>query len=315
MWGVDLSNILGEPIQPTDECQFFTNAVDGNIDIYNEKSTFQKGIIAYVNTELREICSSPEPDVLECDFDWRQIFDPEFFQIYNSKNMDEPLVADASVVKNLCMPDGQGTSGAGQYVESTFQVTCSNEEGESLTVTNSNVPGCVGRPCSPGQAEFLFDDDYTYVADFFITRGWDCQTEVLEVFAPHYNPFHGPYSMSDVMGPQLIDEPEVIEEESATKEPVDDIDGSLEVGEDISDINSDLADWDGVAPSPSPPPTAGSDLHLRGPNYDHLYKTETPKATQPPQQQDVTLGASSSTARTTTVLKLLLPVALSMILL
>ena len=291
------SNIDGDSIQPTDECIVFTEAVDGNINVYNEKAIFQKSIISHINNDLREICGSPESGVLDCNFDWSELFEPEESSEDFSETKTRP--ADAAAFKDKCMPDGIGNSGAGQYVESSFQVTCSNMDGNQLTVTNTNVPGCVGRPCSPGQAEFLFDDDYTYMADHFIKKGWDCTTKVLSVYAPHYNPFFGTYNMADMA--------------SKPDAPKENLSGPIDFGKDLSDI--------GTLGAPTPPPTETSKLHLRGPKFDNLFKRGPHSVPVSPQvtldESQGTFDESSSPSRfseTTTVL-LLIPAALSMLVL
>lgn len=297
--GIILSNINGDPIQPTDECQVFTNAVDGDINMYNEKAVFQKDILQYINTDLRQICGSPKPGELECNFDWSEIFEPD------SEDSSEIQKADAAAFKDLCMPDGTGNSGAGQYVESTFRVICSNIEEDLLTVTNTNVPGCVGRPCTPGQAEFLFDDDYTYMADQFIKKGWDCTTEVLSVYAPHYNPFFGTYSMADISINEQFD-PEV--ETVPDEEEGQDLSGPL--WDEVNDGSSGPALSEGLEFRNTPPPTDESNLHLRGPQYGNLFKTDPPRVVTP----QAPLEESSSPSRFSTVL-LLIPAALSMLIL
>jgi len=186
--GSALANIGGEPIPPTDECQAFTDAVDGNLNIYNQRTSLQRAILSFVDTDLRQICGSTIPGLLECNWDWSEVLEQTI--------ADSDAYADA--MKAMCMPDGSGNSGAGQYVESSFGVNCVHPNGRKLVMTNTNVPGCVGRPCTPGQAEYLFGDDYDFLADNFIANGWTCATEVFSVYTPYYNPFYGTYSIEEI---------------------------------------------------------------------------------------------------------------------
>jgi len=296
--GTILSNIGGDPIQPTNECRVFTNNVDGNINIYNEKAIFQRDILDYVNTDLRQICGSPIPGQMECNFDWSEILALESSEDVSEDTSDaETRKADAAAFKDYCMPDGIGNSGAGQYIESTFQITCSNLLDNTITVTNTNVPGCVGRPCTPGQAEFLLANEYDYLADKFIKNGWDCSTEILSVYAPNYNPFFGAYSITDMANIQQV--------QPVLDEPEQDLVGSGDFEGDNTAVVKD------VDIAPTPPPSEASNLHLRGPKYENLFKTDPPVPVQ-----EVTLGAASPSptrfSGTTTVL-LLIPAAFSML--
>jgi hypothetical protein len=325
--GSSISNNGGEPIPPTDECQAFTDAVDGNIEVYNQKALFQREFIDYVTTDMREICGSPDPNVLECNFDWSEVFAEE---AASDETPDAKAAADVDALKSVCMPDGSGSSGAGQYVESTFKVACSNTEGKQLTMTNTNVPGCVGRPCTPGQAEYLFDEDYTFLADHFILEGWDCTTEVLSVFAPHYDPFFGTYSMADIgSNPQFDaivpkDEDVVVGDEEgsgaivAEEEDLNLVgpgeDSDADAASKTADLSNNVIVLDGP---PTQAPTAESNLHLRGPRFENLFGTQSPT----PDNNDELSGsysASSSPTKfseTITALLLLLPAALSVLVL
>ena len=294
--GPILANLGGDPILPTDECQVFTNAVDGNINIYNEKALFQKEILAYVSADLRQICASPTPGEMDCNFDWSEIMEPEDIPSETTTRQ-----ADAKAFRNLCMPDGIGDSGAGQYVESTFKITCSNLSGNKIVVTNTNVPGCAGRPCTPGQTQYLFADDYTYLADKFIKQGWDCSTEILSVYAPYYNPFFGTYEMTDIASnvqfPPVVDTPEETPEgvpENVGSNPL--VDGG----------NFNVINVDPSTPAPS------SNLHLRGPQYGNLFKTDAPLPVEEEVVEDT--SSSSKTFFGTTTILLLIPAALSMLL-
>jgi len=292
--GSILSNIGGEPIPPTDECQAFTDAVDGNIEVYNQKALFQREMIDFVSTDLREICGSPEPDVLACNFDWSEIFaDEEDASDEEASDANTKATADVDALKSVCMPDGTGSSGAGQYVESTFKVTCSDIEGNELTVTNTNVPGCVGRPCTPGQAEYLFGDGYTFLANHFILGGWDCTSEVLSVFAPHYDPFFGTYSMADI-----ISNPQFVADE-------DDF-NLVGPGDETTYLINNIIVVDGP---PTQAPTAESNMNLRGPKFESILGTPPP--TPESDEFDDVSSSPAKFSNTMTALLLLLPAALS----
>lgn len=336
--GFDLSNVGREAIAPTLECQAFTDPIDGNIEIYNERSVFQTGILAYVDTDMREICGSPEPDFLECNFDWLEIFaveeeeEPVDPEEEGEVSEAEPRQADVEKLKSMCMPDGSGSSGYGQYVESTFQFTCTNEEGKTMTVTSTNVPGCVGRPCTPGEAQSLFEGDYDFLADHFIKEGFDCSIpEVLSVHTPYYNPFFGTYDMEGIASNPQFDAEESIDEDPS---------GPLVIGEEDLDspaisreVDFDEQNPDGTPGigggenvvvindgSPTQPPSNGatdSNLHLRGPQFGNLFKTQPPIDHH--KHPGVVLGAASSSplrfSSGTTTLLLLIPAALSMLVL
>lgn len=317
--GSSLSNIGGEPIPPTDECQAFTDAVDGNIEVYNQRALFQREMIDYVTTDLREICGSPEPDVLACNFDWSEIFaDEEDASDEEPSDANAKATADVDALKSVCMPDGTGSSGAGQYVESTFKVTCSNIVGKELTLTNTNVPGCVGRPCTSGQAEYLFSDGYTFLANHFILEGWDCTSEVLSVFAPHYDPFFGTYSMADIGSNPQFDVNDTVVDVVGDDEGSDVIVANeknfslVGPGDGTANPGNNIIVVDGPK---TQAPTAESNIHLRGPKFENLFETPTPT---PKNDNDEFAGASSSPGRfsnTITALLLLIPAALSVFIL
>jgi len=288
--GSSLSNVGGEPIQPTDECQAFTDAVYGNLNIYNEKIVLQREILNYVDTDMREICGSTEQNTLACHFDWSEVA------------VSSPLASetDADALKSVCMPDGSGDSGAGQYVESSFKVSCVGAEGKKLTMTNTNVPGCVGRPCTPGQSQYLFEDDYTFLADKFIEEGWSCSTEILSVYEPHYDAFFGTYNIDDIgSNPQFN---EIAVDEVSNYPDVD----TEDLAPKVSRNNIIVVDV------PTPAPTGRSVVNSL--KYGSLFETEAPTPGKSV-TIDVDLYASSSSARfsgTWTIL-LLLPMAMSIL--
>eukprot|EP00536_Pseudo-nitzschia_multiseries_P005729 jgi/Psemu1/303575/fgenesh1_kg.112_\ len=62
-------------------------------------------------------------------------------------------------------------------------------------MTSRNVPDCMGKPCSPGQTQYLLGERYSFLSDTFLKTfkrfGWtSCTNEVLSVHASHYDPFH-----------------------------------------------------------------------------------------------------------------------------
>mmetsp|Transcript_25264 Transcript_25264/g.59127 ORF Transcript_25264/g.59127 Transcript_25264/m.59127 type:complete len:715 (+) Transcript_25264:233-2377(+) len=271
--GSSLSNIGGEPIPPTDECQAFTTAVDGTIGIYNQKAMFQRELLDYVSDDMRQICGSTTPGLLECDFDWNEIL------------ASSERSADGDTMKSACMPDGNGSSGSGQYIESIFEVTCTDPSGDQLVMTNTNVPGCTGRPCTPGQAEYLLEDDYTFLADKFIAEGWTCATDVISVFAPHYNPFIESYSMEEINSDPAFN---------------------------TLDVDGNPDDTIHTAGANVNPPTLAptGDAFHRGQKYGALLRTQAPSAAYVEPQ--TTSSSYSRFSGTMTVL-LMLPIALSLL--
>merc|ERR1712241_1619361 len=105
-----------------------------------------------------------------------------------------------SKLKTFCMSD-DGYGGINhyhqhQYIEVTLEISCVNAEG-TLSMMNYNVPGCVSLWCSPSQSQTLLQDIgyYTDLVNSFVeetSRAYDwssCTTELVSIFAPHYDPF------------------------------------------------------------------------------------------------------------------------------
>lgn len=150
----------GGPVEPSQACEDGTASLGNIVGLFNSKITSQNQFLDYIDTDLRQICASLSTGVMECNFDWSEFL---------------------SGLQAEC-----GTS-MGQYVESSFVTEC-NKDGEGLLMTNTNVPGCVGLPCSPGESQYVLKADHGWLADKYIEDGWICDTEVLAVYAPNYDP-------------------------------------------------------------------------------------------------------------------------------
>ena len=313
------SDEIGEAVKPDDDCQAFNNQVFGNIQIYNQKSILQRAMIEYADTDLRQVCGSPKPNVLECNWDWKEIFPPDTIKPFTDapRSVDDnegQNVPDVQELKSLCMPNADASTNAGQYVENSFLTKCKNPfVGKNLTIVNTNVPGCVGRPCSPGQAKSLFQEDYLFLADFLIKDGWDCSTEVLSVYAPHFDPFAGTYDIADIsFRPQ--DEAIVVDKETeAPEEEEEELLKPIDINEENyvdGHGNTDIANV------PTQSPTESSKLLLRGPKFNVLLGNATNSTSSSTTSSDASddLDDSSSTmlqlSRITTTLLLLIPLAI-----
>lgn len=289
--GSTLSNIGGEPIPPTDECQAFTDVVDGTLDIYKQKAKFQRELLNYIDIDMREICASTTPGDLECFFDWTDVL------------VSSQSTASADTLKVMCMPDGNGSTGAGQYVESSFGVNCVDPDGKQLIMTNTNVPGCVGRPCTPGQAEYVFQDDYTFLAEKFIADGWNCTTEIYSVFAPHFNPFLQTYDLEEAQAQATSI---IVDEKPAP--PVESI-ANNDPYEYVGEITSPRK---GVYANDENPPTLAptGDAFHRGQDYGVLFRTQAPS---PAYVEPVKVSSSYTRFSGIMTVLLVLPMTLSMI--
>jgi hypothetical protein len=153
----------GGPVEPREECRDVTAGLNNVVEIFNSKLTSRKEFRNHIDTDLRQICGSPEPGIMECNFDWSEF--PNGLQ-------------------------GECDTIGGQYLESSFVTEC-NKEGEELFMINNNVPGCVGIPCSPGESQFVLKEDHEWLADQYTEDGWMCTTAVLSVYAPNYDPAGG----------------------------------------------------------------------------------------------------------------------------
>jgi hypothetical protein len=162
---VDVSVTIGgseeEVVELSQECIAQSNQLDFIISVYNQKQITHNAMYAYLDIDLRDICSSPLPEMQECYVD--------FYPFGNG-------------LEEVCASNG------GQYVESAFMLNCL-KDGVDIYVTSDNVSGCVGAICSPGQTELYLPSDHTWLADSFAQQGWtNCTVSVLDVHAPNYVP-------------------------------------------------------------------------------------------------------------------------------
>jgi len=254
----------GDPVEPTEDCSSFTGAVNGNIQLYNQKTVAHREFADYVDTDLRQLCFSPKQNELECDFDWVEVLSA-------SVNDGDDSPGTSAVFKSSCMPStygklNPGASGsydAGQYVESTFLTSCVKDEEKKLTMTNRNVPGCVGTPCTPGQAQYILNEDSDFISQPFIDDGWSCSTDTLSVYAAHYDPFVGTYDLADVIQNPQFDE--VVKDDGVGVGPTK---------PDSNDISTD-----------APKEPTATPMVLPSPKYGSIYDTGAPTAlasSQPP---------------------------------
>jgi len=286
------------PIEPTDQCLKDSGFLKSQIEIYNQNRIADQQFIEYLDTDLRQICGSPTPGVLVCNFDWSDLF----------PSTDEGTRLNCMVDKNSNSTTGCG-GGGGQYVESSFRMDCTGREGE-LTINSRNVPDCIGKPCSPGQAQNLLKDRYLSFSNTFMDEfkrfDWtSCETEVLSVHASHFDPFYGTHDLECYKNLQFE---EIVAEEIVEDEPVD------IWANDISDLNSDSSDANGNSPASSDL-TSDSNTDSNG-NYN-IMSIEREAPTEAPTEAPPTLIGprygilfdppptmapdSSATARTITV--------------
>ncbi|VEU35417.1 unnamed protein product [Pseudo-nitzschia multistriata] len=172
------------PIEPTEQCLMGTGFRKSIVGLFEEIVHSERGFLSYLENDFRQICGSIKPGVLDCNFDWSELF---------------PSSEDA--VKLNCMPneytgtniqDGCG-GGDGQYIESNFRMTCVKEDSE-VTMMNRNVPECVGKPCSPNQTQSLMADKFSSLSkqfeEKFADDNWSCTNEVVSLYPVHFDSFH-----------------------------------------------------------------------------------------------------------------------------
>jgi len=178
------------PTEPTDQCLKGTGFVKSLIDVYNQNTIAEREFLDYVDTDLRQICGSPQPNVLECNFDWNKLF-PSSTTNMKSSCMPDEFYGSVTTSKNSTV--GCGGSG-GQYVESSFRMSCANSDG-TLSVISKHVPECIGKPCSPGQTWYLLAEKYALFTDQFVEDfgrfPWSCTVELLSVYAALFDPADG----------------------------------------------------------------------------------------------------------------------------
>ena len=155
-----------EEQQVLEGCQAETNTAVSSIDVLNARSAIRADFIDLATGEIRNRCISPEPNKLDCEFD---------FEALGFRNS----------LPSVC-PNQNG-----QYVTSTFTVTCTDpDEGLEVSFSNKNVPSCVGQCCRPGEALTLLKTDHLWFTDYYEnTDNWDCTEIVVDSISTlQYNP-------------------------------------------------------------------------------------------------------------------------------
>lgn len=143
------------------ECLDGTNELGTVIAIRNDLTLTQNDFKDYVAVDLREICRSPNPSNLLCDID--------YIDFHNS-------------LQGLC------EANSGQYLESSFLTSCQNTNERDVDIVSENVPGCVGTVCSPRQSELVLFENHRWVENMYEQQGYTCETTVLSVFTPNFEP-------------------------------------------------------------------------------------------------------------------------------
>ncbi len=157
---------LPEEFQVSSECRAESDLLDTIIAIYNELQLIVQNFEEYTQVDMRQICVSPTPGTLNCQFDW------EVFSETDS----------LATFELLCEDNG------GQFVTGEYVTICSKtDEKNVMNMYSRNVPGCLGISCSPGQAElYLTDADDSWIAQQYEKEGWVCETSVTSLFTPSY---------------------------------------------------------------------------------------------------------------------------------
>jgi hypothetical protein len=148
-------------VELTEECVGETNTLGTMISVFNQIQLNRNDFKKYTTTDLRSICSSTVPEIQRCNIDW------------------EPFTNN---IEGTCASNG------GQYVESSYTMECTSQEGTELFMTSENVPSCIGTSCSPGQAELYLPEEHGWLANEYTSKGWECQTVMQYVYAPNYVP-------------------------------------------------------------------------------------------------------------------------------
>merc|ERR1719464_2244256 len=71
--GTNIMNI----VEPTKECRLDTEQIHKKIEVKDHKVLVEREFINHVTeyTDMRQIeCGSPQPNSLECNFDWMKLF-------------------------------------------------------------------------------------------------------------------------------------------------------------------------------------------------------------------------------------------------
>lgn len=157
---------LPEDFQVTDECRTSSDQLNTIIALYNEHQLIIQNFELYTQVDMRQICVSPIPGTLNCQFDWGTFTETDSAINYES----------------LCQDNG------GQFLTGEFVTTCSKpDEKNTMHMFSRNVPGCLGASCSPGQAELYWtDSDDSWITQQYVNEGWACETSVISVFASDY---------------------------------------------------------------------------------------------------------------------------------
>jgi hypothetical protein len=226
----------------SEECRQESNELSTVIQLFNQMQLIRNSFLDYINVDIRQICASTSPLVKTCNIDWSDqlVVSSSGTSSTTRTNNLEPVCSSAD---------------NGQYVESAFRIDCTKDT-EVLQMTNHNVPGCIGRVCSPRQAEFLFQDDHAWLAEHYAVQGWSCTTELLDVYAPNYVYVPPPENTNPDVG---ILEP--VPSPAPVVAPL--ADGVFTAEEDYGLITDGAvpqfgALWKTFVPTPAPPPSSGS---------------------------------------------------------
>lgn len=151
----------------TDRCQSESDLFGTNIALYNERQRIRREFRDYTSLDLREICISPDPNLLRCVFNWQPFLEETGSEVPFDK---------------MCADNG------GQFVTSSVLTTCSKDgETRDLHMYSRNLPACLGISCSPGQSQlYLSNEGGAWLAGEYERKGWTCQTTMQSVFAPNY---------------------------------------------------------------------------------------------------------------------------------
>jgi hypothetical protein len=159
---------LPSTVSLSDDCRDESDFMSTVISIYNEKTVIRKIFEKYVDVDPRELCFSPIPGRLGCDFDWSE------------------FAAQTPTVGGL---EGLCEANYGQFITSSVETTCySEEDALTLFIHSNNVPNCVGWSCTAGQAERFLTTaplvDLAMIESPYIDLGFNCSSSIANVFTP-----------------------------------------------------------------------------------------------------------------------------------